>query len=173
MRRSPRATRASPVRATPVRATPALVVLSLLALGAARGAGAQARVQLRADALLARATAVQGGVGVETDAGLYARVGAVAGVGADRDGVSGRVEGVARFVLDPLRQSRRGPYLGGGAGVSRDGRGDTHAYLLAVIGVEGGAIGGARRGWAPAVEVGLGGGARLALVLRRARPDAR
>ena len=112
-------------------------------------------------------------VGLETDAGLYARIAGVVGVGADRWGASARGEAVARFILDPLRQARRGPYLGGGAGVRRDGHGETRGYLLAVIGVEGKGPGATRSGWAPAVEAGIGGGARLSLVLRRARPDAR
>lgn len=151
-------------------------------LGAAPRAAAQGRprAELRADALVGRDASAQAGVGVELDAGLYARVAVVAAAGAawrDGDGASarpaGRGELVARFLVDPARQSRRGAYLGGGVGVRVDGTRDddpaARAYLLAVVGVEG-----RRRGaWAPSLEAGVGGGARLGVVLRRARADRR
>ena len=142
---------------------------------AARPAAAQARAQLRADVLTGDRLAVHAGAGVETDAGLYARLALVGGAGVSDVGgdgaASARVEGVARFLLDPLRESRRGPYLGGGVGVRYDDGDRARGYLLAVIGVEGGGPG--RRGWAPALEVGIGGGARVSVVLRRARPNGR
>jgi hypothetical protein len=54
-------------------------------------------------------------------------------------------------------------------GVRHEGDASARGYLLAVVGVEG-----RRRGaWAPSVELGFGGGVRLGVVLRRARPDAR
>ncbi len=160
------------------RGTPGLAILLGALVGSiALPAAAQPRLMLRADALVGDETRVQAGVGVETDAGLYVRVGAVGGVGVTGFGgdrtLGGRAEAVARFVLDPLRQSRRGAYVGGGVGVLGDVTRGAHAYLLAVLGVE---LDGARHGrggWAPAVEVGIGGGARLSIVLRRTRPNAR
>jgi hypothetical protein len=153
------------------------VLLGPLLAWTARPASAQPRVALRADALVGHEATVHAGLGVETDAGLYARVGVVGGVGVTGFGehraLGGRAEAVARLVLDPLRQSRRGAYLGGGVGVLAAGDHDTRGYLLAVVGVEGGGGRPGRRGWMPAVELGIGGGARLSLVLRRARPDAR
>jgi hypothetical protein len=152
-------------------------VLTALGVGVAlcaSEAAAQLRPELRADAFAARDLAAHAGTGVERDAGLYARVALVAAVGAARDdgdatGVGARAEATARFLLDPMRQSSRGVYVGGGAGVRRGSRAAARGYLLAVVGVEG-----ARRGgWAPSLEAGFGGGTRVGLVLRRARADRR
>ena len=142
---------------------------------AAREGGAQPRAQARVDVLVADRAAAHAGVGAEVDAGLYVRLGVIAAAGVtggeDDEGAAfgARGEAVVRFLLDPLRQSRRGAYLGGGAGVRKDGRGDPRGYVLAVVGVEGAP----RGGWAPSLEVGVGGGARLAVVLRRAPADRR
>jgi hypothetical protein len=59
-------------------------------------------------------------------------------------------------------------YAGGGLAV-RAADGDGRPFALLVLGVEGRARGGA----APAVELGIGHGARLGFVLRRARPGRR
>jgi len=94
----------------------------------------------------------------------------VAGVGAGRHGVEGRTDFVSRFSLDPFRQSRWAPYAG--AGVSGRYRSDldggSRAYLMILLGVEGPLSLGSTEGWVPAVEVGLGGGARIGVVMRRA-----
>ena len=79
------------------------------------------------------------------------------------------LDGLARFHLDPFRQSRWAPY--GGAGIS--GRFDrvsgARAYLLVVAGLDGPI----RNGMTPSVELGLGGGARLGVILRRATGERR
>ena len=97
------------------------------------------------------------------------RMGGVAGVGAGRHGVEGRTDLIARFSLDPFRQSRWAPY--GGAGITGRYRtkldGGSRAYLLVFLGLEGPLALGARSGIVPAVEVGLGGGARVGVILRR------
>jgi hypothetical protein len=137
-------------------------------------AGAQLNQQkfqseARLDAIFARSTAVEAGYGFTVPAGIYVRSGLVAGIGAGRHGVEGRTDLIARFSLDPFRQSRWAPY--GGAGLSgryrteRDG--GSRAYLLVFLGVEGPLALGATAGWVPAFEVGLGGGARVGVILRR------
>ncbi len=142
---------------------------------------ARLRPELRVEGVAGPWRAALGGAGLFGDAGAYARVGLVAALGVGRDptvpdaaagdraGPAARVEAVARFHLDPWRLSRRGLYLGGGAGVDlRDGAGPRWG-LAALVGVEG-----APRGTlAPAVEVGLGGGLRVAVALRRTRADRR
>ncbi|GLC24367.1 hypothetical protein [Roseisolibacter agri] len=138
--------------------------------------------EVRVDGAFGREGGAFGGAGLFGDAGLYTRVGVVAAVGLarDPDGVgpgdgsrtvvpAARLEALARFHLDPLRMARRGVYLGGGvAAAVRDGAAPRW-QLVALLGVEG-----APRGrLAPAVELGLGGGVRVAVALRRARPGRR
>lgn len=153
----------------------ARLALLAVAVVAPRGAAAQRaapRPLVRADVVLARASAVQGAVGVTLPLGTYVRLDATAGAGVERSAgesrASGRGDLVGRFLLDPFRQSRWSGYGGAGITTLRSG-GDWRAYLLAVVGVEG--PGG--RGLLPALELGLGGGARVGLVLRSAAPDRR
>ena len=116
------------------------------------------------------------GGGLLADAGSYVRVGALAGVGVTRSTSGGRARAVpaaelavvGRFLLDPFRQGARGVYAGGGVAV-RAADGDGRPFLLLMVGVEGRA----RGGTAPAVELGLGHGARLGVALRRVRPGRR
>jgi hypothetical protein len=127
------------------------------------------QVEGRVDAIIARTTGFEAGVGVSVPSGIYMRLGAVAGVGAGRHGAEGRTDLIARFSLDPFRQSRWAPY--GGAGISGRYRneldGGSRAYLLVFLGLEGPLPLGASSGIVPAVEVGLGGGARIGVILRR------
>ena len=60
------------------------------------------------------------------------------------------------------------PYAGGGASLRYDEGGRARGYMVAFMGVEGPPMGGVL----PALEVGLGGGARVGVTLRRA-PEAR
>jgi hypothetical protein len=123
----------------------------------------------RLDAIVARTGGVEAGLGVSVPAGIYVRSGLVAGIGAGRHGVEGRTDLFARFSLDPFRQSRWAPY--GGAGVSGRYRskldGGSRAYLLVFLGLEGPLPFGRTSGIVPAFEVGLGGGARFGVILRR------
>jgi hypothetical protein len=160
-----------------------LLLLLLAPTGAlrAQASGVPAnRPQLaaRADVIAGRATAVQGALGFVLPFGTYVRGSAVAGGGtvsaAGETRGSARADVVARFLFDPFLERRWGPY--GGAGVSamyaagaRGQRGDWRGYLLAVAGVEGPPA----HGFLPAVEVGLGGGTRVGIVLRRARAQGR
>lgn len=125
--------------------------------------------EVRVDGIFARSSGVEAGYGFSVPTGIYLRTGLVAGVGVGRHGAEARADFVSRFSLDPFRQSRWAPY--GGAGLSGRFRpisdGGSKAYLLILLGLEGPLPDGKTSGWVPAVEVGLGGGARVGLILRR------
>jgi hypothetical protein len=127
------------------------------------------QTEYRLDALVARTTGIEAGLGFSVPAGIYMRSGLVAGIGAGAHGAEGRTDLVARFSLDPFRQSRWAPYAGGGiSGRYRSERdGGSKAYLLVFLGVEGPLPLGRTDAIVPAFELGLGGGARFAVVLRR------
>lgn len=146
-----------------------------LAFLAARDAAAQRagpRPLVRADVVLARATALQGALGLTLPLGNYVRLDGVAGAGVERSEgasrASARGDLVGRFLLDPFRQSRWSGYAGGGLGALRTD-GDWRGYLLAVVGVEGPGA----HDLLPALELGLGRGARVGVVLRNVAPDRR
>jgi len=146
--------------------------LTVIVPAAARSQGLPqqpVQVEGRLDAIVARTTGVEAGLGLSVPSGIYMRTGLVAGIGAGRHGVEGRTDLISRFSLDPFRQSRWAPY--GGAGVSGRYRskldGGSHAYLMIFLGVEGPLSPGATAGIVPAFELGLGGGARFGVILRR------
>ena len=149
----------------------ALILVAVLSPALSQGQVPQQPVQVegRIDAIFARTPGVEGGLGLTVPGGIYVRSGLIAGLGAGRHGVEGRTDFVARFSLDPFRQSRWAPY--GGGGISGRYRseldGGSHAYLLIFLGMEGPLPLGKTSGWVPAVELGLGGGARVAIVMRR------
>lgn len=126
--------------------------------------------ELRQDVTLAREPGVHLGAGVNVRAGYYARLGAALAGGAvhREDGAwvgAPRLDVTARFLLDPFGESTRAWYGGGGVGiVQRAGRGASTALQL-VMGFEGQQ----RRAFTSAVELGVGGGVRLGVVLRRTR----
>jgi hypothetical protein len=148
-----------------------LCVLSTPEFRSASAQSPQQGVQLegRLDVLAARTTGFEAGIGLSVPAGLYMRPGVVAAIGSSRNGLEGRTDLVARFSLDPFRQSRWAPYAGGGISgrYREDDDGGSHAYLLIYLGVEGPLPIGELTGWVPAFELGLGGGARIGVVLRR------
>ena len=127
------------------------------------------QTEVRADGIFARTSGVEVGVGLTVPNGIYVRSGVVAGVGAGHHGVEGRSDVVSRFSLDPFRQSNWAPY--GGAGISGRYRspadGGSRAYLMIFLGVEGPLASGKTGGWIPGVEVGLGGGARIGVIVRQ------
>ncbi len=129
--------------------------------------------EARLDALGGPPAGAQLGVGANAAAGYYVRIGAdIAAGAASRDGAAlfrARADIASRFLLDPFHQFAWGPYVGGGFTAQWDRRASWRGDLLVLIGVEGPV----RAGWRSAVELGLGGGARLGVVLRRARPNAR
>jgi len=153
------------------RARP-LAILVGVALPAALGAQQTPLVypEFRADAIVANGTTVQGGAGVVLPAGVYVRVAIDGGIGTTwRDAstyTTGRVDLVARFLLDPLRETGLAFSAGGGLSAPIDHDGFRTPYLTIVFDVEGRR----RSGFTPALEVGLGGGARVGIVLRRSPP---
>jgi hypothetical protein len=144
----------------------------MASFGAAAGAQAPqqpVQTEYRLDALVARTTGVEAGLGVTVPGGIYMRSGLVAGVGVGEHGVEGRTDFVSRFSLDPFRQFRWAPYAGAGLSGRYRPRldGGSRAYLLVFLGVEGPLRAGRTSGIVPAFELGLGGGARFSVILRR------
>ena len=147
--------------------------LALVAVGASAARGQQRQripiyAELRGEGIFSGdwITALAGG-GVVVPAGNYMRVSLDAQLGVERQSsetrVAGRADVVARFLLDPLREMPWGISLGGGLSVPYgDGQRGVQPLMTAVIDVEG------RRGrrFTPALQVGLGGGTRVALVFR-------
>jgi hypothetical protein len=125
--------------------------------------------EVRVDGIFARSSGVEAGYGVTIPAGIYVRTGLVGGVGAGRHGVESRADFIMRFSLDPFRQSRWAPYAG--AGLSGRFRptddGGSKGFLLVFLGLEGPLPDRHLSGWVPALEVGLGGGARVGVILRK------
>ena len=151
-----------------------VVICALASVAVSSTARAQAVTQRfqsegRLDAIISRTAALHAGYGVSVPTGLYLRTGLVLGAGVGRHGADARTDLIARFTLDPFRQSRWAPYGGGGlSGRFRSKLdGGARAFLLFFVGIEGPLPAGQRSGIVPAVELGLGGGARLGVVLRR------
>ncbi len=155
------------------------VSVASLALALVLSAGSNAEAQntspvyaeYRADAIVGRGTTAQGGAGASVPLGTYVRLGLDAAAGATwRDQAtraSGRVDVIGRFLLDPFRESPLGLSFGGGVSVPyTDGDARLRPYLTVVIDVEGRMRGPVT----PAIQVGLGGGARIGVVLRTSRP---
>ena len=131
------------------------------------------RVLTRADLFLATIDAAHLGAGATTDIGSYVRLDAALGGGAarvaDHTVGSGRAEVIGRFVVDPFRQGRWGPYVGAGLIARLDGGERLRGLLALTIGTE--LPGGPR--WAHAIELGYGGGVRVGVVLRSGREGRR
>lgn len=163
-------------RARPLAITLALRVTIALTLSAANAAALAAQQEptaypeLRADAIFGGRSTAQGGVGIVAPVGVYVRFDLDGAVGATwHDGTSsavGRVDAIARFLLDPLRENNVGFSIGGGLSAPITGDGFRTPYLTLVVDVEGRR----RDGWTPGIQLGLGGGARIGFVLRRSPP---
>lgn len=141
------------------------------AVPAAPGASGKRAVdaEFRVDAIAARMSAVQAGIGITAVTGTYVRSGVIGAVGFSRHGLSGRIDGLARFHFDPFRQSRWAPYGGGGISGRFDRDEGAHAFLLVLLGLDGPV----QHGMSPSFEVGLGGGARVGVIFRQATGERR
>lgn len=134
--------------------------------------------ELRLDGIFGHQPAVQLGAGVQIPMGYYVRVGLDAAVGVatnDREALigsadappgplDGRVDLLVRFLLDPFRQSAFGLSLGGGLSARAEPGDRVRPRLLVAMDVEGRR---STRGVVPALQVGVGGGLRVGVVLRR------
>jgi hypothetical protein len=130
--------------------------------------------ELRADVILGSRAAVQVGGGIQVPAGYYVRVGVDAGIGVRTNRATGegarssadaRVDLLARFLLDPFRQTRYGFSLGGGIGLRAEPDDKVRPVLLVAMDLEGPR---SSTGFVPAVQVGLGGGVRIGVIARLA-----
>ena len=149
------------------------VSLRLAAQTAPRREQPRLQPEARVDFIDARATAAHVGVGISVPASMYVRLGIVGAAGqAWNDGhttAAGRIDGLVRFVVDPLREFRWAPYAMGGVGGIYDGDERWRAVVVGVLGIEGPGAGTV----IPALEVGFGGGFRVGVALRRAIPGRR
>jgi hypothetical protein len=123
--------------------------------------------EYRADVIAGNGVAAQAGVGEVIPLDIYTRLSVDGALGETfRDGSaheSGRVDVLGRFLLDMFRDSPYGLSLGGGVSVPYTS-GDKHLrpYLVVVADVEGRRYGPIT----PAIQIGVGGGARIGFVLR-------
>ena len=153
------------------RAGAALGAIALLAVAPA-AVHAQQRVpiapEVRLDVIGARPTSVQGAIGVEIPAGTYVRVGVLGGAGAtiESGGASraaGRLDVLARFLVDPFRQTRWGFSAGAGVSLRADPGDRVRPRLLVAFDLEGRR---SRGGLSPSLQMALGGGVRGGVGLR-------
>jgi hypothetical protein len=154
------------VRPLPVAGCALLLTLVVTPQITAQQSPSPMQPELRADAIVARATAVELGGGAVWPVGDHLRLGGdlAAGVVARAGGRLGaRADAVGRFHFDQSGATRWAPYLVGGASYRADAQSRGALYLLVALGVEGPAA----RGVVPAVELGVGGGLRVGMALRR------
>ena len=142
----------------------------------ASAAGAQVprptvQPELRLDVIAGRQPAMQLGAGTQIPIGYYVRVGLVGAVGIPTGGdapsprrADARADVLIRFQLDPFRQSAYGLSVGGGLSARAEPGDRVRPRLLVAADLEG------RRsahGIVPAIQLGLGGGVRIGVLLRR------
>lgn len=128
--------------------------------------------EVRADALFSPAAA-QAGFGFNIPTDFYSRLGFTVAAGTarrgDRSVASARADLSLRLLTDPFAENRRGPYIGAGFTTRWEETDGWRPYLLVLVGDELTD----RAGWRASIEGAFGGGARLGIVLRRARNNGR
>jgi hypothetical protein len=128
------------------------------------------RLETRLDVFAGGVDAAHLGGGLALPLGTYARLAVLGGVGVarvddgtgDEIGFSARVDLLGRFHIDPVRQSRWGPYVAAGVSVRSEPKQCCDGFLALLFGLEGPD----RDGHSWAFELGFGGGVRAAVVLR-------
>jgi len=154
-----------------------LVALALpLRASAQSGRSSFPPLELRIDAIDVRSASsgtLQGGAGANIPLGSYVRL-EIDGAGGvtRRDSVdrnSGRVDAIARFLLDPFNDASWGLSIGGGMSAMFEAGATTREYLVVVVDLEAPRIGRIT----PALQLGLGGGVRVGLVARAYRTGRR
>ncbi len=126
------------------------------------------RTALRADAVVDRDIGAQLAIGVAVPVQYNVRLAVDVGAGGvRRSGTwrsTGRADVLARWLSDPFRQSRWGINAGGGVGMRFEDAREARVVAIVTVGVEGASDG----NWIPGVELGLGGGVRIGVTMRRA-----
>jgi hypothetical protein len=160
-------------------------VATALAWCVAVRAGAQGvspwQGEARMETVAARNTTWDFAAGANVVTGTYVRLGLLAAGGAMRQSTggaddhetwrtAGRVDAIARFLVDPFRESAHGLYGGGGGSYLFGQHAAGRARMVVVIGYESAAP---RSHWIIGGEIGLGGGVRAAMTIRRARREGR
>jgi hypothetical protein len=137
---------------------------------------AHVQPELRLDVIDLRSSAhrsVQLGAGLAFPLGYYARLGVTGAGGISRAGGedhgTARADLLMRFLIDPFRETAYGVSLGGGLSVQYARETGWQEYLAIVVDVETRPV----RSIVPALQVGLGGGMRIGVGLRRAQPGRR
>jgi hypothetical protein len=159
------------VRRAFLRAPSAGLLLVLASWRTAQGQSASelpVKPELRLDVTrVGDRSSVHVGGGVQIPMGYYTRIGVIGEAGtyvvSSSGDVSGRLDVVGRFLLDPFRQQRWGFSAGGGVSLRATRREGVQPYLVSLIDLEGPR---SARGFAPAFQVGLGGGIRVGAALR-------
>lgn len=131
------------------------------------------RLESRFEVVAARHTTYGIGPGVAYPLSSYARAAVwvtggrpIGEFGTENDvtNLVGRAEAVVRFLLDPFKERERGFYAGAGVGVRWVSHVSGTEYLMLLVGLEGEVA-----KVLTAVELGVGDGARLAVVVRQPR----
>ena len=156
----------------------AVLLFTLASARAARGQVADdltPKPEIRLDAArIGDRYAVQAGGGIQIPMGYYTRIGVVGAAGADVErfvqDASGRMDVVGRFLFDPFRQMKWGLSAGAGVSLRVRARDRVRPYLVAVMDLEGPL---SARGIAPAFQLGIGGGVRVGVALRKGAKNSR
>ncbi len=150
-----------------MRSNTLALLVTLAAPGALPAQGGH-DLQVHALAVIGAREFVGGGLGAGVRLGRSVRLAGVGTLGWEEgDRVAGRGEALVSMHIAVGRGRGPGLYAGGGV-AAQVAEADTRGYLALVLGVEGRPAGG---GWF--VELGVGGGARVAIgyrVIRRRRP---
>jgi hypothetical protein len=155
----------SQLRRSVVSAFLAVAVSAFLPVKSSTAQSPEARI----DGIAANPAAIHAGGGITWKVGTYLRSGFVGAIGGSDHGISGRVDVVNRFHLDPFREHKWAPYGGGGITARFDDNRGDRFYLLLIAGIDGPV----RSGLTTSIEAGLGGGARLGVILRKAKAERR
>jgi hypothetical protein len=126
-------------------------------------------IEGRIDAIAANPAAIHAGAGFTIPLGTYVRSGLDAAIGSSENGISGRLDWMNRFHLDPFRQHRWALYAGGGLTARFDDDRANRVYLLILAGIDGPQS----HGIGTSVEAGLGGGGRIGVIIRHATAERR
>ena len=145
----------------------AMASAALMVCWAGSAAAQSLQPELRVDAVGPSPHAIHAGAGMTGGAGTYTRWTVAAGwgrrstAGVSRD--EWRVDLLARVTLDPFRQQPWGLSFGGGLSVRE------RTYLAVIAEAEGPEV----AGWLPALQLGVAGGFRAGVLVRRAVPGRR